>query len=66
MSKYTKKEIEEQDELYQEEVERSIIKYALCFFLANLDDEVFEDAGFEYFESVEELEFYVQDIIENY
>jgi hypothetical protein len=66
MSKYTKQQIEEQDELYIQEVERSIIKYALCFLLANLDDEVLEDIDSRDFSSVEELEIYMQDIIDHY
>jgi hypothetical protein len=66
MSKYTKQQIEEQDELYQQEVERSIMKYALCFLLANLDEEVLEDIDSKDFSSVEELEIYMQDIIDHH
>ena len=57
------------DEFISEEakVEYNIIKYALSFLKANLDDDILEDmSDFLYVYSVEELESYIQETIDNY
>jgi hypothetical protein len=57
------------DESISEEakVEYNIIKYALSFLKANLDDDILEDmSDFLYVYSVEELEAYIQETIDNY
>jgi hypothetical protein len=49
------------------ETECNIIKYALSFLIANLDDDILDDVSdILYAESVEELEFYLQSILDNY
>ena len=56
------------DDISEEaKVEYNIIKYALSFLIANLDEDILEDmSDFLYVQSVEELESYIQDTIDNY
>ena len=56
------------DDISEEaKVEYNIIKYALSFLIANLDEDILEDmSDFLYVYSVEELESYIQDTIDNY
>jgi len=56
------------DDISEEaKVEYNIIKYALSFLIANLDENILEDmSDFLYVYSVEELESYIQETIDNY
>jgi predicted component of type VI protein secretion system len=57
------------DEFVSEEakVEYNIIKYALSFLIANIDEDILEDmSDFLHVYSVEELESYIQETIDNY
>jgi len=57
------------DEFVSEEakVEYSIIKYALNFLIANIDEDMLEDmSDFLHVNSVEELESYIQETVDNY
>lgn len=56
------------DDISEEaKVEYNIIKYALSFLIANLDEDILEDmSDFLYVYSVEELESYIQETIDNY
>jgi len=56
------------DDISEEaKVEYNIIKYALSFLMANLDEDILEDmSDFLYVYSVEELESYIQETIDNY